>query len=321
MIKVRALRDGQVVDHVPMADLPAVRARQGTLIWVEAVEPTEGELAELGEEFGIHEVALEDLQVGERQRPKLEQYQDQILLVAYGAATGTGRRPTRLLEVDLVAGPGYLLTFHGGPPIDHAAIARRVKARPELASEGAGYLLYVALDELVDTFFPALDAIGERVVEVEEAVLAGHTDVQGPIFTVRKELITVRRVIGPMRDAMVVLLRHDLGIISRETQRYLQDVYDHLIRLSESVEDYQDVLAGTLDANATMASNRVNTVARNLAAYAAIFAVVTMISGIYGMNFAHMPELAWRFGYGWALGLMAVGAGGLYIYFKRKGWL
>jgi len=321
MIKVRALLDGQQVEDVAMADLPAVRARQGTLVWVEVVSPSPEELATLGEEFGIHEVALEDLQVGERQRPKVEQYQDQILLVAYGALTGAGEKPTRVFEVDLVAGPNYLLTFHGGGPVDHGPIARRVKARPELASEGAGYLLYVALDELVDTFFPALDAIGERVVDLEEAVLAGDTDIQARVFAIRKELIMVRRVIGPMRDAMVVLLRRDLGIISHETQRYLQDVYDHLIRLSESVEDYQDVMAGTLDANATMASNRVNTVARNLAAYAAIFAVVTMISGIYGMNFEHMPELGWRFGYGWALGLMVVGGGGLYIYFKRKGWL
>ncbi|HET6749299.1 MAG TPA: magnesium/cobalt transporter CorA [Actinomycetes bacterium] len=321
MIKVRALLDGQQVEDVAMADLPAVRARQGTLVWVEVVSPSPEELATLGEEFGIHEVALEDLQVGERQRPKVEQYQDQILLVAYGALTGAGEKPTRVFEVDLVAGPNYLLTFHGGGPVDHGPIARRVKARPELASEGAGYLLYVALDELVDTFFPALDAIGERVVDLEEAVLAGDTDIQAQIFAIRKELIGVRRVIGPMRDAMVLLLRRDLGIISHETQRYLQDVYDHLIRLSESVEDYQDVMAGTLDANATMASNRVNTVARNLAAYAAIFAVVTMISGIYGMNFEHMPELGWRFGYGWALGLMVVGGGGLYIYFKRKGWL
>jgi magnesium transporter len=179
----------------------------------------------------------------------------------------------------------------------------------------------VALDELVDTFFPALDAISDRLLEVEEAVLDGDTDVQGRILAIRKELIEVRRVVGPMRDAMVVLLRRDLGLFGDEAQRYLQDVYDHLIRLTESVEDYQEVLAGTLDANATMASNRVNTVARNLAAYAAIFAVVTMISGIYGMNFHHMPELGWRFGYAWAVGLMVLCAGGLWVYFKRKGWL
>ncbi|HEV2893088.1 MAG TPA: magnesium transporter CorA family protein, partial [Actinomycetota bacterium] len=209
----------------------------------------------------------------------------------------------------------------GGAPVDPGPMVRRVKDRPELASEGAGYLLYVALDELVDSFFPVLDAIGERVVGVEEAVLAGDTDVQADILSIRKELIGVRRVIGPMRDAMVVLLRRDLGIFSHEAQRYLQDVYDHLIRLAESVEDYQEVIAGTLDANATMASNRVNTVARNLAAYAAIFAVVTMISGIYGMNFRHMPELGWRFGYGWAVGLMVLSAGSLWVYFKRKGWL
>jgi magnesium transporter len=321
MIKVRLLREGRQLEDVTVADLPSVRAEPGVLIWVEVVSPTPAELASLGEEFDIHEVALEDLEVGERQRPKLEHYQDHVLLVFYGAQAGTAGGPTRLFEVDLIAGENYLLTFHGGAPVDPDPVARRVKDRPELTSEGIGYLLYVALDELVDTFFPALDGIGERVVEVEEAVLAGDTDVQGQIFAIRKELIAVRRVIGPMRDAMVVLLRRDLGMFSHEAQRYLQDVYDHLIRLSEGVEDYQEVIAGTLDANATMASNRVNTVARNLAAYAAIFAVVTMISGVYGMNFHHMPELDWRFGYAWALGLMVIGAGGLWVYFKRKGWL
>ena len=321
MIQVRVLRDGREVSDAAIADLAAIRAQPGTLVWVDVASPTHDELATLGREFDIHEVALEDLEVGERQRPKIEQYQDQVVLVFYAALPESAGRTTRLVEVDLVAGQNYLLTFHGGSPVDPDPVARRVKARPELASEGAGYLLYVALDELVDTFFPALDAIGERLVEVEEAVLAGDVDVQGDILVIRKELIGVRRVIGPMRDAMVVLLRRDLGMFSNEAQRYLQDVYDHLIRLAESVEDYQEVLAGTLDANATMASNRVNTVARNLAAYAAIFAVVTMISGIYGMNFHHMPELGWRFGYAWAVGLMVLCAGGLWVYFKRKGWL
>lgn len=321
MIQVRVLRDGREVSDAAVADLAAIRAQPGTLVWVDVASPTHDELATLGREFDIHEVALEDLEVGERQRPKIEQYQDQVLLVFYAALPESAGRTTRLVEVDLVAGQNYLLTFHGGSPVDPDPVARRVKARPELASEGAGYLLYVALDELVDTFFPALDSIGERLVEVEEAVLAGDVDVQGDILVIRKDLIGVRRVIGPMRDAMVVLLRRDLGLFSNEAQRYLQDVYDHLIRLAESVEDYQEVLAGTLDANATMASNRVNTVARNLAAYAAIFAVVTMISGIYGMNFHHMPELGWRFGYAWAVGLMVLCAGGLWVYFKRKGWL
>jgi magnesium transporter len=323
MIRVRVLRDGRQMEDTDLSELAALRREQRALIWVEVASPTPEDLATLGREFGIHEVALEDLEIGERQRPKVEQYpdQDQVVLVWFGAQTGTAERPTRLWEVDIVAGQNYLITSHGGGPIDHKPFARRVKARRELASEGAGYLLYVALDEMVDTFFPALDVIGDRLVDVEEAVLAGETDVQGRILAIRKELIEVRRVIGPMRDAMVVLLRRDLGLFSDQAQKYLQDVYDHLIRLTETIEDYQDLLSGTLDANATMVSNRVNTVARNLAAYAAIFAVITMISGIYGMNFHRMPELAWRYGYAWAFGLMVVSATALWIYFKRKGWL
>jgi magnesium transporter len=323
MIRVRVLRDGRQMEDAGLAGLASLRQDPRALIWVEVASPTSEDLAALGREFGIHEIALEDLEIGERQRPKVEQYpdQDQVLLVWYGAQTGTAERPTRLWEVDLVAGQNYLITTHGGGPIDHTPFARRIKARRELASEGAGYLLYVALDEMTDTFFPALDVLGDRLVDVEEAILAGETDVQGRILAIRKELIGIRRVIGPMRDAMVVLLRRDLGLFSDQAQRYLQDVYDHLIRLSETVEDYQDLLSGTLDANVTMVSNRVNTVARNLAAYAAIFAVITMISGIYGMNFRHIPELGWRFGYAWALALMVVSATSLWVYFKRKGWL
>ena len=226
-----------------------------------------------------------------------------------------------LTELDLVAGQNFLVSFHAGRPINAESVARRIKAHPELASEGAGFLLYVILDELVDTFFPALDTIGGRVEDLEEAGFTGSGDVQTQIFTLRKDLIALRRVAGPMRDSMVLLLRRDLGLFSREAQRYLQDIYDHLIRVVESVEDYQDLAAGALEANLTVASNRVNTVARNLAGYAAIFAVITMISGIYGMNFDHMPELHWRFGYAWALGLMVVFGGGLWVYFRRNGWL
>jgi magnesium transporter len=146
-------------------------------------------------------------------------------------------------------------------------------------------------------------------------------DVQSQIFSLRRDLIAIRRVAGPMRDALIVLLRRDLGLFSREAQRYLQDIYDHMVRVVESVEDYQDLASGALEASLAVISNRVGTVARNLGAYAAIFAVITMISGIYGMNFQHMPELAWRFGYAWALGLMVVFGAGLWVYFKRNGWL
>jgi magnesium transporter len=321
MIKVHVFREGQEVTDVPVADLSEVRGEPDTLVWADVISGTREELAEMGEEFGIHPVALEDCHHQRKQRPKVEEYPGHVLLVAYAAKPGTEHRPVELHELDLIAGSNFLVSFHAGRPIDAESVARRIKAHPELAKEGSGFLLYVILDELVDTFFPTLDGIGGRVEDLEEAVFAGSSDVQNQIFALRKDLIAVRRVAGPMRDAMTVLLRRDLGLFSPEAQRYLQDIYDHLIRVVESIEDYQDLASGALEANLTVASNRVNTVARNLAGYAAIFAVITMISGIYGMNFEYMPELGWRFGYLWALGLMAVGAGGLWLYFKRKDWL
>jgi Mg2+ and Co2+ transporter CorA len=181
-------------------------------------------------------MALASCAVGEKQRPRVEEYEGQVLLIAYAAKPAGEDQPIELHELEFIAGRNFLLSFHGGAPIDATEVARRVAARPELAKHGSGFLLYVALDEVVDTFFPALDRIGERIEDLEEAVFEG-------------------------------------------------------------------------------------TVARNLGAYAAIFAVVTMISGVYGMNFHHMPELGWRYGYGGALALMVVSATSLWIYFKRKGWL
>ena len=153
--------------------------------------------------------------------------------------------PVDLRELDVIAGQNFLLTFHGGTPIDAEAVAGRITARPELARHGAGFLLYVVLDELVDTFFPTLDRIGERIEDLEETVFeATAGDTQSQIFSIRRDLIAIRRVVGPMRDAMVVLLRRDLRLFTREAQRSLQDIYDHMIRIVESVEDYQDLAAG-----------------------------------------------------------------------------
>ena len=321
MIQVHVFRDGKELTDVPVEDLSEVRTEPGALVWVDVVSGTVDEVAQMGAEFDIHPVALEDLQPEQQQRPKVEEYPGHVLLVAYAARQDADSHRVELHELDVIAGQNFLLTFHAGRPIDAGSVARRINAHPELAREGSGFLLYVVLDELVDKFFPVLDAIGGQVEDLEESVFSGRRDVQNQIFAIRKDLIAIRRVAGPMRDSMVVLLRRDLGLFSREAQRYLQDVYDHMIRIVESVEDYQDLAAGALDANLTVISNRVNAVARSLTAYAAIFAVITMISGIYGMNFEHMPELAWRFGYGWALGLMVLGAGGLWLYFKRKDWL
>jgi magnesium transporter len=320
VIKVRVYREGEELATVPVVDLSEVRKEPDVLIWVDVFSATEEDLVAMGEEFELHPLVL-DTWRGHNRRPRVEQFHDYVMIVCYTVERADADPPAELYEVDLVCGRNFLVTVHKGRPVDAEAVAARIRAHPELADQGSGFLLYVVLDELVDAFFPALDAIGERVEDLEEAVFEGRTQVQADLFRLRRDMVAVRRVAGPMRDAMQVLLRRDLGLFSDEARRYLQDIYDHLIRVVESVEDYQDLASGALDANLSVVSNRVAEVARTLGAYAAIFAVLTTIAGIYGMNFTHMPELHWRFGYAWALGLMVLSGAGLWLFFKRKGWL
>jgi magnesium transporter len=319
VISARVFRAGEELTDVPVDDLSRLRSQPDTLVWVDVTGGTDEEIDQMGEEFAIHPLALEDCR-HQHQRPKVDQYQRHLLLVAYGTEAAIQGKPTRLHELDLVAGENFMVTFHQVPPIDAETIAKRIQAHPELAHHGAGFLLYVVLDELVDSFVPTMDSVGERVEDLGEAVFAGR-QVENDVFALRRDLVTIRRVVEPMADAMTVLLRRELGLFEEETRHYLQDIYDHLLRISQSVEAYQDLAAGALEANLTMASNKVNEVARTLTAYAAIFAALTLVSGVYGMNFEHMPELHWRFGYPYALALMLALAAGLWGFFKRKRWL
>ena len=319
MINARVFRGGEELTDLPVEDLSRIRSEPDTLVWVDVTGGSDEEIDRMGEEFSIYPLALEDCRK-QHQRPKVDQYQQHLLLVAYGTEAAIQGEPTRLHELDLVAGENFLVSFHQVPPIDASVVAERIRAHPELAHHGAGFLLYVVVDELIDSFVPTMELVRERVEDLAEEVFAGR-QVQSDVFALRRDLVTIRRVVGPMGDAMTVLLRRELGLYDDETRHYLKDVYDHLLRILQAVEGYQDLAAGALEANLTVVSNRVNEVARTLTAYAAIFAVLTLVSGVYGMNFEHMPELHWRLGYPYALGLMLVLAGGLWGFFKRKGWL
>jgi magnesium transporter len=252
VISARVFRAGEELTDVPVDDLSRLRSQPDTLVWVDVTGGTDEEIDQMGEEFAIHPLALEDCR-HQHQRPKVDQYQRHLLLVAYGTEAAIQGKPTRLHELDLVAGENFMVTFHQVPPIDAETIAKRIQAHPELTHHGAGFLLYVVLDELVDSFVPTMDSVGERVEDLGEAVFAGR-QVENDVFALRRDLVTIRRVVEPMADAMTVLLRRELGLFEEETRHYLQDIYDHLLRISQSVEAYQDLAAGALEANLTMAS-------------------------------------------------------------------
>jgi magnesium transporter len=274
----------------------------------------------LREEFGFHELALEDC-VHPHQRPKIEQYETYFFLVAYGATVVEGGLVDH--EMAMFVGHNYLVTVRKDPPLDLKPVLKRWDAHSKLAAEGGGYLLYILLDEIVDGYFDVLDSYEGRIEEIEDRVFAGRdqTGTQNEIFRVKKELITFRRAMAPLREVLDVMQRRTVDVVTERLEPYYRDVYDHVLRATDFLDGVRDILSSSLDANLAVVSNRLNEVVKSLTSWAAIILVPTLIAGIYGMNFEHMPELHWLFGYPFALGLMAASALILYRVFKRRDWL
>jgi magnesium transporter len=217
----------------------------------------------------------------------------------------------------------YLVTVRKEPVWDLARVVERWDAHSDLAKEGGGYLLYILLDEVVDGYFDALDLYEDRTEEVEEEVLGpdAGTQAQTEIFRLKKELLVFRRSVAPLRDVLDVMQRRTVDVVTRPLEPYYRDVYDHVLRVTDFVDSIRDILTSALEAYLSVVSNRLNVVMKKLTGWAGIVLVPTLIAGIYGMNFVRMPELTWRYGYPYALGLMLVSGLILYRAFKRRDWL
>jgi magnesium transporter len=292
----------------------------GALVWLDIDDPTEESIAMLGREFGFHELALEDC-LHPHQRPKIEQYGSYFFLVAYGVSVeGEALVPH---EMAMFVGRNFLVTVRKPPAFDLKGVLARWDAHPDLATEGGGYLLYILLDEVVDRYFVAIDVFQDRAEELEDQVLEadGPTDAHGTIFQLRKELSAFRRSVGPLREVLDVMQRRTIDVVTVGLEPYFRDVYDHVLRATDFVDALRDILASALEVNLTVVSNRLNEVMKQLTSWAAIILLPTLIAGIYGMNFRHMPELNWLLGYPFALGLMLASAAALYVMFKRRDWL
>ena len=307
-------------DDLSVDNISDVLGEGGTLLWVDVVDPSADEFRLIGEEFAFHHLALEDA-AKQHQRPKIEVYDDFVFIVFYGLELDQARRP-QTREIALFIGSNYLVTVHGGilaVVTDTAERWREHEAWQD--SRSVGMLVYSVLDAIVDDYFPVVDAISEQIEDIEAGIFERFDrGVQRDIFALRKDLVGVRRVLAHERDVMAVLLRRDSPVFGNGMSVYYQDVYDHILRVTDAVDSSRELLASALDAFLSMSSNRLNEIVKRLTASSIILMSVTLIAGIYGMNFDHMPELAWRFGYAWALGLMAAVGSGLYLMFKRSDW-
>jgi len=325
-VTCRIYRDGRLEDRgVEPSQASDLLGEPDVLLWLDVEGPTEEHMAMLGREFGFHELALEDC-LHPHQRPKIEQYGSYYFLVAYGVSPGPAELGTH--ELAVFVGRNYLVTVRKDPPLDLAPVIKRSEAHSGLCKEGGAYLLYLLLDEIVDGYFDALDVLEDLSEEVEDEVF-GEQETPTPeemsrqtqIFQLKKQLLKFRRVTSPLREVLDVMQRRTIEVVTEPLEPYYRDVYDHVLRATDYLDNLRDILSSALEAHLAVVSNRLNEIMKRLTSWGAIILVPTLLAGIWGMNFQHMPELRWTFGYPVALGLMLVSGVLLYRAFQRRGWL
>jgi magnesium transporter len=319
--------DGELTEldpsHHPAEGL--LPAEPGTLIWLDLQQPDSNDLALLTEKIGLHQLAREDLEK-RHQRPKLDTYPEQHVLVAYEAVEDErDNRDFGLAEIHFIAGQGYIVSVHWEPSPSLEEVKKRWRQHVPAVGTTAGELLHTILDTIADGYFPLLDRLSDRIDHLQDEIMGGGgspTDrtVLREVLHTKRRLLDLRRVVAPLRDVVNGLLRRDAPVVDESKLPYYQDLYDHLVRVLDQIDIAREMLAATLDANLSVTSNNLNVVVKRLTAFTVILMIPTLIAGIYGMNFRHMPELLWPWGYGFALGLMAISMIAAYVYFRRHDW-
>lgn len=298
-----------------------VKDRRG-LVWLDITGPTDEDLELLTREFGLHPLALEDLRKRD-QRPKVDVYDDQTVIVVYEvAAPPDAGHTVSLGEHHLFAGQRYVVSVHWGPSTVIDDVRARFHQRAASIGLSAGWLLYAILDATADGYFPVLDRMADEIDNLEDRIVEnrGGPRALREILRLKRDLLDLRRVLGPMRDVANVLLRRETELIDTDAMPYYQDLYDHFIRVLDRVDLYRDLVASTLEANLAVTSNSLNAIMKRLTAFTVLLMVPTLIAGIYGMNFRFMPELGQAWGYPAVLLIMLASVLAVGWLFRRNGW-
>jgi magnesium transporter len=276
----------------------------------------------IGKNYGIHPLLLEDI-VNTEQRPKIEDSEDYLFLILKMLSLDEEDREIKIEQVSLVIGPNYVLSFQEREGDVFDSVRDRIRrARGRIRKMGADYLAYALLDAIVDGYFLILERIGDKIEGLEEDLISHpDTKILQAIHYLKREMIFLRRSVWPLREVISGMSRKESTLIKESTEIFLRDVYDHTIQVIDTIETYRDMVSGMLDTYLSSISNRMNEVMKVLTIFAAIFIPLTFVAGIYGMNFAFMPELGLKWGYFAALAVMASMAISMLIYFRRKKWL
>jgi magnesium transporter len=308
------LREGHAA-----ADLPALLERPDRVVWVDLSGGGKAELAILTDVFRFHPLAIEDC-VNRRHNPTVEDFKDYIFILTHGIHPDSSERDFKTRPLGLFVGRSFLVSHHRdrSRSIEHTMESAR--HNPRVMAEGPDSILYNILDYQVDQYLPVLQIFEKKIDDVEDRIFTAPTgEVLTDVLAFKRALMRLRRIAGHQRDILLRLVRREFPVIDEKSIYGLRDVADHLVRITDLADTYRELVSGALEAHLSIVSNRTNEIMRVLTVIATLFIPLTFIVGIYGMNFDHMPELHWRYGYLGVWIVMLAVAGGMYWYFRRRG--
>jgi magnesium transporter len=320
MVTCLAARGGRV-ESFAVAQLAAVLDDPEARVWID-MDGTGAEGFEaLAPALRFHPLAIEDC-VTDVNHPKVDDYGDYLYVAVHSARWDEDAPAPVLRELDLLLGPRYLVTYHEGPTRSIQQAMQTLARRADPLQRGPDHLVHDLLDVMVDNDLPIIDALQARLDKLEERCFRGPSHrVLAEILRLKHGMAALRRIVGPQRDTILSLSRVEFGVIRPELRPYLRDVHDRMVRVGDLLDSFRDELTTLLDIHATQVSNRLNEVMKVLTAFTVILLPLTLVTGIYGMNFHHMPELGWRLGYPWALGLMVAVGLAVYAFLHSRRWL
>jgi len=320
IIKCAAYQDGASIGDVTVENISEVLKRENTFVWLGLYEANGELLAKIQQEFGLHELAIEDALTA-HQRPKIEEYGESLFMVLHTAHLA--EEQVEFGETHIFMGPRFLVTVRHGASRSHSKIRERCEAMPQQLAKGPGFVLYSIMDFIVDNYVPVIDGLQQRFDVLESAIFESRPSrqtIEG-LYELKRELLQLEGAINPVIDICNELMRFHSGLIPKDVQVYFRDIADHIKRIDQAIRGMREMLLAAMQVHLTFETVRQNEVVKRLAGWGAILAIPTMVFSWYGMNFRHMPELDWQYSYPLVVGGVGVGSVLLYLRLKRVGWL
>jgi magnesium transporter len=320
LVNCVAYRHGKKLESIEPDEISDHLRNKDSFVWVALRDATEDELAKMQEEFGLHDLAVDDARKG-HERPKIEEYDDVLFAVMQVPALKGGR--LEIGELDVFAGQNFVLSLRSRGPEESLGVRDRAEREPKLLAHGAGFVLYALMDAIVDRYFPIIVELERELEKIEDQIFR-HASARNNVerlYALKRKVTALHHGVAPLVEAVGKLCSGRVPNVCVKSSHYFRDVYDHVRRIDTSLGGIRDTIVTAIQVTLSMVTIEDAETTKRLAAWAGLFGIATAFAGIWGMNFAHMPELDWRYGYPAALLAIGVACGALYTRFRRAGWL